>query len=85
MRPVSDLAGKLLSKRHRKVCKLGRDFASLPPDQRHEVRKALKKFRCSVEFFQSLYAGKRLKRYLDRLEGLQDDWAISTKSLPRGT
>ena len=32
MRPVSDLSGKLLSKRHRKVCKLGRDFASLPPD-----------------------------------------------------
>ena len=73
MRPVSDLAGKLLSKRHRKVCKLGRDFASLPSEQRHEVRKALKKLRYSVEFFQSLYAGKRLKQYLDRLEGLQDD------------
>jgi CHAD domain-containing protein len=51
----------------------GPRFRKLASGQRHEVRKALKKFRYSVEFFQSLYAGKRLKRYLDRLEGLQDD------------
>jgi triphosphatase len=72
-RPVTDLADKLLSKRHRSVCKRGRHFADLAPEERHEVRKALKKLRYSVEFFHNLYAGKRLKQYLERLEALQDD------------
>jgi CHAD domain-containing protein len=72
-RPVADLADKLLSKRHRSVCKRGRHFSTLAPEERHEVRKALKKLRYSVEFFHNLYAGKRLKQYLERLEALQDD------------
>ena len=71
--PVTALADKLLSKRHRSVCKRGRHFATLAPEDRHEVRKALKKLRYSVEFFQNLYQGKRLKQYLQRLEALQDD------------
>jgi inorganic triphosphatase YgiF len=72
-RPVTDLAGKLLSKRHRSVCKRGHRFEALAHEERHEVRKELKKLRYAVEFFQNLYAGKRLKRYLERLEALQED------------
>jgi CHAD domain-containing protein len=72
-RPVGDLADKLLGKRHRSVCKRGRHFPTLAPEARHEVRKELKKLRYAVEFFQNLYAGKRLKRYLQRLEALQED------------
>ena len=55
------------------MCKRGRHFATLAEEERHEVRKALKKLRYSVEFFQNLYQGKRLKQYLQRLEALQDD------------
>lgn len=72
-RPVVDVADKLLSKRHRAVCKRGRHFSTLASEERHEVRKSLKKLRYAVEFFQNLYSGKRLKQYLKRLEALQED------------
>jgi CHAD domain-containing protein len=70
---VADVADKLLSKRHRAVCKRGRHFSTLASEERHEVRKSLKKLRYAVEFFQNLYSGKRLKQYLKRLEALQED------------
>ena len=49
------------------------EICTLPSQERHEVRKSLKKLCYAVEFFQNLYSGKRLKQYLKRLEALQED------------
>jgi len=71
-RPVADMAGALLAKRHRTVRKRGKGFASLDSEHRHEVRISLKKLRYAVEFFRTLFEAKGVRRYLDDLAGLQD-------------
>ncbi len=71
-RPIVELADRLLSKRHKAVLKLGKGFADLPTEQRHEVRIALKKLRYATEFFRRLYKPKDAKPYLKALAGLQD-------------
>lgn len=71
-RPLVELADRLLAKRHRKVMKLGRGFASLPAERRHEVRIAVKKLRYATEFFRALYPKRRSKDYIAALERLQD-------------
>ncbi|MDR3514728.1 MAG: CHAD domain-containing protein [Azospirillaceae bacterium] len=72
-RPVRELADGLLAQRQRIACKRGRHFPHLRAEERHEVRKALKKLRYAIEFFQSLYDSKPMRRYLRPLETLQDD------------
>lgn len=69
---VRTYAGGVLDQRARAVKKRGRDFESLDVEQRHEVRKSLKKLRYAAEFFRGVYPGKATKRYLDRLGTLQD-------------
>jgi inorganic triphosphatase YgiF len=71
--PVTELADGLLAKRHRKARKRGANFAKLPPEERHQLRIALKKLRYAAEFFRSLYDDKQVARYLKRLSALQDD------------
>jgi inorganic triphosphatase YgiF len=71
-RPIVAFADRLLAKRHRKVLKLGRDFAELTPAERHHLRIALKKLRYATEFFHSLYPRKRAQPYLEALKDLQD-------------
>jgi triphosphatase len=68
---VRKLARKALSKSWKKVRKRGRRIKSPNAEQRHELRKALKKFRYTVEFFSSLYPAKDLKRFSTRLKKLQ--------------
>ena len=70
--PLITLANKLLTKRHRKTLKLGRNFDKLSVDKRHEVRLAVKKMRYTTEFFRSLYAAKAEKPYLKAMRGLQE-------------
>ncbi|MGA9723586.1 MAG: CHAD domain-containing protein [Candidatus Binatus sp.] len=65
------LAGRLLTKRHKVVLKLGRDFKKLSPDERHQLRMALKKLRYTAEFFRSLYRKKRERAYFHALDQLQ--------------
>lgn len=66
------LAGRLLTKRHEAVLKLGRDFNKSSPEERHQLRIALKKLRYTAEFFRSLYRKKREKNYFHALAQLQD-------------
>jgi inorganic triphosphatase YgiF len=72
VRPVVELARRLLEKRHRRVRKLGRHFARLSDAERHEVRLALKKLRYGVEFLGGLFPGKAAKRYAKAASALQD-------------
>ena len=70
--PAVELAGRLLTKRHKAVRKLGRDFRKLSARERHQLRIALKKLRYTAEFFRSLYQKKREKAYFRALAQLQN-------------
>lgn len=70
--PVVDVAERALKKRWKKVRKNARDIAALDIEQRHELRKELKKLRYAVEFFSSLYPQKRLTPFLKHLKELQE-------------
>ena len=69
---VSELAGSSLDKAWKKARRQARNIETLSPEQRHELRKQLKKLRYAVEFFAPLYAGKHADLFLKRLKKLQD-------------
>lgn len=75
-KPVSTFAGKRLDRLHDHLKREGTRLASLDDEHRHDVRKDAKRLRYAAEFFVSLFPGlkarRRLDRYLDRLEALQD-------------
>jgi len=70
--PIGPAARRVLDKRAKVVRKRGRSFAELDSEQRHEVRKSLKKLRYAADFLRSLHPDKGTKRYLKRLAALQD-------------
>jgi triphosphatase len=70
--PADALAGRALSRVHRKALKRGAHFRRLEAAERHELRLNLKKLRYTAEFFVPLFEGKSAKQYLKRLSGLQD-------------
>lgn len=69
---IKDFAIADLARRHRKVLKAGRQLADLPPAERHAERIRIKRLRYSGEFFQSLFGGKKTRKYLTGLATLQD-------------
>lgn len=69
--PIAELAGQSLDKRWKRVAKHAQGLATLTVEQRHELRKELKKLRYAVEFFCSLYPAKRVDPFLKRLKKLQ--------------
>ncbi|HEY4344050.1 MAG TPA: CHAD domain-containing protein [Parvibaculum sp.] len=70
--PVSEFASAALDKRLKKVTKLARDIDHLEIDERHELRKRLKKLRYTLSFFSALFPRAQTKSYLHHLTGLQD-------------
>jgi inorganic triphosphatase YgiF len=70
--PVVAFAAEALDKRLKKVTKLARNIDHLEVNDRHELRKRLKKLRYTMTFFASLYAKADTKRYLHHLVELQD-------------
>lgn len=70
--PVRDCAYRALEKRWRKVVRRGRRFRILGDEERHDLRKELKKLRYTVEFFADLYKTKRVKPMVRRLKKLQN-------------
>jgi inorganic triphosphatase YgiF len=71
-RPVCDFAGAALNKGWKKLARLGAALNTLNSEQRHEMRKALKSFRYTVEFFASLYEDRDVTRFARELKSLQD-------------
>ena len=57
--PVIDLAQRGLNKRWKKVSKAAQGLETLTAEQRHALRKELKKLRYAVEFFAPLFPSKR--------------------------
>jgi inorganic triphosphatase YgiF len=70
--PVGAFAGFVLERRDRRLRKRGRGVPAAPPEERHRARIAAKKLRYAGEFFAALYPGKRVERYVEALEDLQD-------------
>jgi triphosphatase len=70
--PVTAMAGEALDRRWRKVGKRARKIDELNIEQRHELRKELKKLRYAIEFFGSLYEAKRVEPMIKRLKRLQE-------------
>jgi triphosphatase len=75
-RSVRSFAKSELDRRWRRVRKRARNVEELEPEDRHQVRIAMKKLRYAGEFFESLFPGKkarkRRKAVLKTLSGLQD-------------
>lgn len=61
-----------LQKLHARVLKKGRRFCELPQDERHSVRKRLKRLRYLADLVRPLFAGKEVDRYVASLGRLQD-------------
>ena len=71
-RPVVGHGRKALRKTWKKAAKLGRRLEKLDAEERHEMRKVLKKLRYQAEFFAPLFARKESECFIERLKTLQD-------------
>ncbi|MGB9151236.1 MAG: CHAD domain-containing protein [Burkholderiales bacterium] len=60
-----------LNKRRSQVNRLAHNWQALNREQRHELRKKAKVLRYAVEFFSALYPTKAVKRYLAKLQSVQ--------------
>lgn len=89
--PVADLALAALARRWKKAARRARGLETLDVEQRHELRKELKKLRYATEFLAPLFPGRRTERFLRRLKVLQDifgelnDAALAETVLARGS
>jgi inorganic triphosphatase YgiF len=70
--PVRRFAETALSKTWKKVAKHARGIADLSVEQRHDLRKSLKAFRYTAEFFASLYDKGRVEKQVKDVKALQD-------------
>lgn len=70
--PATALAGSALDHAWKRAAKWGKRIDRLSIAERHEMRKALKHLRYTVEFFAPLYVQKRAGPYLQTLKRLQD-------------
>jgi inorganic triphosphatase YgiF len=73
--PIEDFAGDVLRRRLKKIHKEGKQLDRLSAYERHKLRIRIKKVRYALEFFDSLFPGKRdrkeVARLSDRLKSLQ--------------
>jgi triphosphatase len=69
--PVDVVAGEILDRRWKKVRKYGERLKELDLEERHSMRKAIKKLRYNAEFFQSLHS-KKAQRFIKRLKNMQE-------------
>lgn len=72
--PIGDFASRALDRRYRSVARLGRHIEDLDTDERHDLRKRLKRLRYASGFFASLYPHAATRRYFRALSQLQDDF-----------
>ena len=72
--PVIDLARRRIFKRYRKIVKDGYSIIKYTDDARlHDLRIECKKLRYLIEFFESLFPRKKVRRLLKQLKTLQDN------------
>jgi inorganic triphosphatase YgiF len=71
-RPIAKVAPKVLRKVWKKCAKLAAAIDELDGEERHQMRKALKKLRYQAEFFAPLFADKKTEAFVRQLKALQD-------------
>nr|WP_305910097.1 CHAD domain-containing protein [Methylomarinum sp. Ch1-1]MDP4523050.1 CHAD domain-containing protein [Methylomarinum sp. Ch1-1] len=87
---IKQLADKRLWRVYRRVLNQGNAISDqTPPKALHRLRKTCKKLRYLMEFFQSLYPEKKIKRQIKALKELQDilgdfqDYQVQESTLKR--
>ncbi len=70
--PLAGLAARRLRKWHRDLVRQGEDFAALPEDEQHALRKDAKRLRYALGFVRSLFDAEHTRAYLKALARLQD-------------
>jgi CHAD domain-containing protein len=68
--PARLFAGETLERLHKRAFKRGRRLSQKPPEERHEVRVALKNIRYAAEFFSFFFSSAR--PYIRAVAQLQD-------------
>ena len=71
---VIELACDSLDRSWGKVANYGHEIDKLSVAERHEMRKALKNHRYTVEYYSSLFSTKAVRRHVERLRRLQSDF-----------
>jgi CHAD domain-containing protein len=69
---IEDYARKALKRRWKKVASCGRAIDRLDPDDKHKMRRSLKKLRYMTEFFAPVFSSKEVKPFVKQLKTLQD-------------
>jgi triphosphatase len=72
VRPIKKVARKALRKAWKTSAKLGANIDRLNGEQRHQMRKALKKLRYQAEFFAPLFCRAKSEAFIGQLRALQD-------------
>ncbi|HEX5326594.1 MAG TPA: CHAD domain-containing protein [Acetobacteraceae bacterium] len=72
LRPIAEIAPELIERVAHKVAKRGKDLGNASQEALHELRKAVKKLRYSVEFVASLYPRKPGKRLIKACKDMQE-------------
>jgi triphosphatase len=70
--PAETYAARTLERLNKKVQRAGADLGALAPAELHAVRKRAKKLRYAAEFFAPLFPHKKVNRFLEKLEELQE-------------
>lgn len=70
--PIERLAGPLLAERAARLNRQGRGWRRKSVEELHTVRISAKKLRYAVDFFRTLYPGKRARNYVANLKEVQD-------------
>ncbi|ODN69929.1 CHAD domain protein [Methylobrevis pamukkalensis] len=69
--PIDDFADSALSRRWKKVRKIEKTIDTLTAEERHDLRKAYKKVRYTLDFFAPLFAGKAMKADMKKTKRMQ--------------
>jgi triphosphatase len=70
--PVGEFARSALKRCWRKVAESGRRLEELSIEERHAMRKGLKRLRYTAEFFASLYPERSTRRFIKEVRSLQE-------------
>jgi inorganic triphosphatase YgiF len=69
---IDGYAKQALKRRWKKVAKCGRVIDQLKPEEKHKMRRSLKKLRYMTEFFAPIFPSKDVKPFVKQLKALQD-------------
>ncbi len=74
--PVMEFAHKTLKRDQQRLRTCARKLRTATPEARHRIRIAAKKTRYAAEFFDSLFAPKKVRPFVKALTGLQDELGL---------